>query len=312
MSVRVGETAPDIAVDYWERGASKAGRLTLADYRGKWVVLFFYARDFTFVCPSEIEAFAEQEADFEREGAAVLAASTDSFFSHDAWFRQDERLADVNFPVIADASHELSKAFNVLLDDGAALRATFLIDPDGVVRHMTINELNVGRNVRETLRVLRALKSGNPCPASWVPGDDLTLTYNDWLATVFPRLAESALSDATKDLLTVRYSCGDIIIRQGDRADRFYIVAEGEVAVVHIKDSGEEVELATLGPGEMFGEIGILLEVCRTADVRANTNVSLLALGWDDFKALLDSSETTARDFTRIVEQRRLATPLSD
>lgn len=305
MSVRVGDAAPEISVEYWERGAHEPGRMTLGDYRGRWVVLFFYPRDFTFICPTEIAAFAALQDEFDAEGAALIAASTDSFFSHNAWFTQDDRLSDVDFPVIADTAHEMSRAFDVLLDDGAALRATFIIDPNGIIRHMTVNELDVGRNVDETLRVVRGLKCGELCPAGWQPGAESSQSFNEWLASVFPRLTDAILADATDRLQTVRYQPGDIIIRQGDRSDRFYIVAEGEVAVVHLSDTGEEVELATLGAGEMFGEMGILMETRRTADVRANTGVSLLALDWNDFRSLIESSERTAQDFMQIVQQRR-------
>ena len=158
MVVRVGEAAPDAAVDYWVRGAPEPRRMQLADHRGAWVVLFFYARDFTFICPTEIAAFAEKQRDFEAEGAVVIGASTDSYFSHNAWFEQDEILSDVQFPVIADTSHRISELFGVLLDDGSALRGTFIIDPDGVLRHMSVNEIDVGRNVSETLRLLQALR----------------------------------------------------------------------------------------------------------------------------------------------------------
>lgn len=309
MNVRVGDPAPDVSVDYWARSAHGPARMTLSDYRGKWVVLFFYPRDFTFICPTEIAAFAAMQDAFDAEGAAIIAASTDSFFSHNAWFSQDERLHDVDFPVIADTAHELSRAFNVLLDDGAALRATFILDPEGIIRHMSVNELDVGRNVEEVLRLLQGLRCAELCPTGWQPGEDLKAAYNEWLAKVFPRLKETVLAEASERLQTVMYQGGDIIIRQGDRSDRFFIVVFGQVAVVHISDTGEEVELAMLGPGEMFGEMGILLETRRTADVRADADVCLLALGWDDFKGLIDSSEQTAQDFMRIIEQRQAVAP---
>lgn len=309
MAVRVGEAAPDAAVDYWIRGAPEPLRMQLADHRGTWVVLFFYARDFTFICPTEIAAFAEKQRDFEAEGTVVIGASTDSFFSHNAWFEQDERLREVRFPIIADTAHTLSRAFGVLLRDGAALRGTFIIDPRGIVRHMAVNEVDVGRNVDETLRVLRGLQSGGLCPSGWQPGDQTSASYSAWLAQVFPKLSRVALAEATERLETVTYQPGDIIIRQGDEADRFYIVVEGEVAVVRLADRGEEVQLATLGPGEMFGEMGILLEARRTADVRAESPVTLLTLAWDDFKSLIGASGPTAKDFMRIVEQRLARTP---
>lgn len=305
MSFRIGDPAPDMPVDYWIAGAHEPARLSLSDYRGKWLVLFFYPRDFTFICPTEISAFAAMQADFADAGADIIAASTDSFFSHEAWFRQDERLGNATFPVIADTSHAFSRAFNVLLDDGSALRATFIIDPGGIIRHVSMNEIDIGRNVEEILRIVRGLRSGELCPTGWRPGDDTAPAYNEWLTRVFPTLPKQALADASRDIRTVHYNSGDIIIRQDDRPDRFYIVVDGEVAVIHVAD-GKEVELARLGPGEMFGEMGILMETRRTADVRAHSDVNLLALDWTGFRSLIRSSEQTTEAFMHIVEQRRM------
>jgi alkyl hydroperoxide reductase subunit AhpC len=305
MGIKIGSPAPEAGVDYWIRGAHGPKRMTLAEHRGKWVVLFFYPRDFTFICPTELVAFGELEADFKAEEAVVIGASTDSFFSHKAWFESDARLLRVNYPVLADTSHELSKGFDVLLDDGASLRGTFIIDPQGVVRHITVNDLEVGRNVQEILRVLQALRSGELCPVAWKPGESTLTTYNEWVAQTFPRLSKAALARASNRLQTMRFQSGDVVIRQGDEPDRFYIVADGEVDVVQHTVEGTDVPLATLHRGEVFGEIGILEETRRTADVRARTNVEVLALDWRDFKDLLDASDPTARDFMQIVEQRR-------
>lgn len=307
MSIRVGKPVPDIEATYWQRGASGPKELSLSDFRGDWIVLFFYTRDFTFVCPTELEAFAALVPQFEKLGAKVIGASTDSYFSHNAWFGQDSRLTDVGFPIIADTSHKISETFGVLLEDGSALRGTFIIDPDGVLRHMSVNEIDVGRNVAETLRLLQALQSGELCRADWRPGQDEPAKYNEWLAQVFPKLKKSVLAEASERLNTYLYDAGDIIIQQGARSDLFYIIVQGEVSVIHSNDAGEDVELAQLGPGEMFGEIGILTETRRSADVRANTNVTVLALGWDDFKSLVHKSDPTAEDFMQIVEQRRAA-----
>lgn len=175
MTVQVGKLAPDFEAEAYVRGESEPRRVSLAEHRGKWVVLFFYPRDFTFVCPTEIQSFAALHREFEREDAAILGASTDSFYSHKAWFESDSRLRDVTFPVIADTAHRLSEAFQVLLDDGSALRGTFIIDPEGVIRHVEVTELGVGRNLEETLRVLQALRTGELCPAGWRPGQP-TLT----------------------------------------------------------------------------------------------------------------------------------------
>ncbi|MDP9472282.1 MAG: peroxiredoxin [Chloroflexota bacterium] len=170
MAVRVGQPAPDLTVAAYVRGEPQPGQLRLSSLRGQWVVLFFYPRDFTFVCPTEIVAFARLHDGFLAEQAVVLGASTDSWEAHKAWFESDPRLAEVAYPVLADTAHALSSAFDVLLADGRALRGTFILDPEGVIRHVQVNDLDVGRNVEETLRLLRALRTGELCPEAWEPG----------------------------------------------------------------------------------------------------------------------------------------------
>ena len=178
MSARIGTPTPRLELEAYVRGIATPRQLSLSQYRGRWVVLFFYPRDFTFVCPTELQAMAALHKQFEAEHAVVLAASTDSYYSHKAWYESDARLQAVSFPVIADTSHALAAAFGVLLDDGTALRGTFILDPEGVVRHTLVNALDVGRNVDETLRTLRALKTGDLCPVSWKPGQP-TLSGTD-------------------------------------------------------------------------------------------------------------------------------------
>ncbi len=304
MAITIGAAAPDFPVEFWQRGASAVRELSLKDYRGQWLVLFFYVRDFSYICPTELKAFADLHEEFDREDTAVVAASTDSYFSHDAWFSQDEQLKDISFPVVSDTSHKLSKAFGVLLEDGSALRGTFIIDPDGMVRHLTVNEIDIGRNVEETLRILRALQSGALCPVGWEPGEGSS-RYNEWLAKAFPRVKTASLVEATGKLNTLLYEAGDVIIHQGGVSDQFFILVSGEVSVIHRRSAGDEVELAKLGEGDVFGEVGILTETRRTADIRANTPVTVLALGFEDFKKLVSQSNPTAEDFMQIVEQRR-------
>lgn len=171
MSAPIGAVPPAVKLEAWVRGMSSPQRISLADHRGKWVVLVFYPRDFTFVCPTELQSLASLQREFESEDAVVLAASTDSYHSHKAWYEGDLRLHAVTFPVLADTAHQLARAFGVLLDDGTALRGTFILDPWGVVRHVLVNDLDVGRNIEETLRTLRALKTGELCPVSWAPGE---------------------------------------------------------------------------------------------------------------------------------------------
>lgn len=175
MSIQVTKPAPEFEVEAYVRGRAQPQRISLAEYRGIWVVLFFYPRDFTFVCPTEIQAFARLEEQFEMENAILLGASTDSYECHKAWYETDPRLQIVAFPVIADTTHRVSEAFGVLYEDGRALRGTFIIDPAGIVRHVLVNDLDVGRSPEETLRTIRALRTGELCPVNWKPGEQ-TLT----------------------------------------------------------------------------------------------------------------------------------------
>ncbi|MCO4780901.1 MAG: peroxiredoxin [Candidatus Cloacimonetes bacterium] len=151
----------------------------LNDYDGKWKILFFYPLDFTFVCPTEIIAFSERAKDFTDANAQLIGVSVDSHFTHLAWVntaRKDGGLGGINFPLVADLDKSIARDYGVLLDAGIALRGLFLIDPSGVIRHSTINDLPVGRNVDEALRVLEAFQftdeHGEVCPANWVKGAD--------------------------------------------------------------------------------------------------------------------------------------------
>lgn len=171
MSATVGRPAPDVAVEAYVPGTPEAQPFRVSELRGRWAVLFFYPRDFTFVCPTELQAFAELHGDFEAEDAELVAASTDSYWSHKAWFESHALLRDVRYPVLADTAHELADAYGVLLADGSALRATFVIDPEGIVRHASVTDQNVGRSPDETLRVLQALRTGELCPVAWRPGE---------------------------------------------------------------------------------------------------------------------------------------------
>ena len=172
MTVRVGKPAPDVdpAVEAYVRVEAQPRRVTLASYQGRWLVLFFYPRDFSRVCPTELQAFARLHREFAQEQAAVVGVSTDSYDAHKAWLDADPRLADVTYPVVADGAHRLSAAYGMLQEDGSALRGTFIVDPGGIVRAVSVNDPGVGRNVQETLRLLRALRTGELCPEAWTPG----------------------------------------------------------------------------------------------------------------------------------------------
>ncbi|XP_077980920.1 peroxiredoxin-like [Glandiceps talaboti] len=152
----------------------------LSDYKGKYLVLFFYPLDFTFVCPTEIIAFSDAADKFRATNCEVLACSVDSQFSHLAWTNTPRKKGGVgamNIPILADLTKQISKDYGVLLEDqGVALRGLFIIDDKGILRQVTINDLPVGRSVDETLRLVQAFqftdKYGEVCPAGWKPGDD--------------------------------------------------------------------------------------------------------------------------------------------
>jgi len=146
-------------------------RLTHASHPGKWKVLFLWPMDFTFVCPTEIAEFGRRNADFADRDAQVLGASTDTHFVHLAWRKDHPDLRALPYPMLADTKRELSSALGVLHEDGVPLRATFIVDPDGVIRHVSVNDLSVGRNVEEVLRVLDALQTDELCPCNWKKGD---------------------------------------------------------------------------------------------------------------------------------------------
>ena len=147
--------------------------LTHQSHPGKWQVLFFWPLDFTFVCPTEIAAFGERERDFRDRDAQLLGASTDSHFVHLAWRRDHQDLKDLPFPMLADTKRELSTALGILhKQDGVPLRATFIVDPTGVIRWVSVNDLSVGRNVDEVLRTLDALQTDELCPCNWKAGDE--------------------------------------------------------------------------------------------------------------------------------------------
>ncbi len=145
--------------------------LSLSDYFGKWLVLFFYPRDFTFVCPTELRGFAKHENDFNALNCEILAASTDSEWSHKKWFESE--LPEIKYPILADTTQALSKAYGVLNEiDGSADRGLFIISPEGLIKYIVVSTGSVGRSVTETLRVLKAIQSGDLCPLDWTEGQN--------------------------------------------------------------------------------------------------------------------------------------------
>jgi alkyl hydroperoxide reductase subunit AhpC len=169
--IHISQPAPDFEhVTSYQKGHADFRHVSLKDYRGKWVVFFFYPRDFTFICPTELKGFGEQAAQFAKLNAEILAASTDSEWSHKAWFERD--LAEVVYPVLADTTHRVAEAYDVYNGaEGLAERGLFIIDPEGIVRYALVSAGSVGRSVDETLRVLEALQTGERCPMNWKPGE---------------------------------------------------------------------------------------------------------------------------------------------
>ncbi|MEK7150453.1 MAG: peroxiredoxin [Patescibacteria group bacterium] len=168
--IKVGEKPPEFFnATAYQKGEDFPRKISSSDYKGKWLVLFFYPRDFTFVCPTEIREFNRLQKDFSALNCEILACSTDSEWSHKNWFERD--LGEVQYPALADTTQEISRSYNVLGQDGAAQRGTFIIDPEGVLRWMMVSDNSVGRSVKETLRALRALQTGELCPVEWEQGD---------------------------------------------------------------------------------------------------------------------------------------------
>ena len=175
-TVRVGEALPEVEFEIYHN--NETGSARISDYKGKWLILFFYPADFTFVCPTELEDMAGLYEEFKKEGAEVVSVSADTVYVHKAWHDQSEAIGKIKFPMAADPGHKLSRLMGVHIEDeGVALRGSFVADPDGILRVIEINDNDIGRNAKELLRKLQAAKfvrehNGQVCPANWNPGDD--------------------------------------------------------------------------------------------------------------------------------------------
>ncbi len=146
-------------------------KMSSSDFSGRWIALFFYPRDFTFVCPTELKGFAKHSDDFRDLNCNIVAVSTDSEWSHKAWFEKD--MPDIKYPVLADVTHQMAKDYQVYNEvEGLAERGLFLIDPEGIIKYVVISAGSVGRSSSETLRVLKALQTGDLCPMEWDEGKD--------------------------------------------------------------------------------------------------------------------------------------------
>ena len=175
-ALQVGDKAPDFKATGVLKGA--VGDYSLAAYNGKWLVLFFYPADFTFICPTEVVGFSKMAKEFAAENAAILGVSVDNIESHRSWATE---LGGLEYPLLSDDAKTLSRAYSVLDEkEGVSLRATFVISSSAVISYQVVSHVNVGRSVEETLRVLKALRTDRLCPSDWKPGEptgDLGLKY---------------------------------------------------------------------------------------------------------------------------------------
>jgi peroxiredoxin (alkyl hydroperoxide reductase subunit C) len=172
----IGDKLPDFELEALHN--EEVSKIKLSDYKGKWLILFFYPADFTFVCPTELEEMADLYEEFKKQDAEVLSVSTDTVYVHKAWHDHSPAIKKIQFPMVADPSGKLARACGVYIEEeGVALRGSFVFDTDGVLRVMEINDNSIGRNANELLRKLQAAKfvdehGGQVCPASWKPGGD--------------------------------------------------------------------------------------------------------------------------------------------
>ena len=172
--IKIGEKILDFSLDAFHE--NKIKRIKLSDYKGKWLVLFFYPADFTFVCPTELEELAENYGEFKKLGAEILSVSTDTAFAHKAWHDSSPAIKKVKFPMVADPTGKLCREFGTYIEDeGLSLRGTFIVNPDWILKALEINDNSIGRSAFELLRKLQAAKfvgehKGQVCPASWKPG----------------------------------------------------------------------------------------------------------------------------------------------
>jgi peroxiredoxin (alkyl hydroperoxide reductase subunit C) len=173
---KVGKPAPDFNLPSTKNMETLAENITLADYKGKWLILLFYPLDFTFVCPTELTAFSDRIEELQGIGAEVLGVSTDSVHSHRAWIntpRDQNGIEGLQYPLLSDVGGRLAAKYNILVEEeNIALRGLFIINPEGVLQYSVVHDLNIGRSVDETLRVLQGLQTGGLCAADWTPGQE--------------------------------------------------------------------------------------------------------------------------------------------
>ncbi len=174
--IKIGHKIPDLELNAYAEGQVK--EIRLSDFAGKWLVVVFYPADFTFVCPTELEELAKLYPKFQAEDAEVLSVSTDTVYVHKAWHDHSPAIKKIRFPMVADPAGTMSREFGVYIEsEGLALRGSFVIDPDGILRAYEVHDNSIGRSMGELLRKLQAAKfvrehGGEVCPASWQPGSE--------------------------------------------------------------------------------------------------------------------------------------------
>lgn len=172
--ITIGQVIPEFEVEVFQNNDVR--KIKLSDYRGQWLVLIFYPADFTFICPTELEEAAHYYAEFKQQGAEVLSVSTDTVYVHKAWHDQSPAIKQIQFPMVADPTGQLCRAFGTYIEDqGLSWRGSFIVDPDGVLKALEVHDNSVGRSTEELLRKLQAARfvrehHGEVCPASWKPG----------------------------------------------------------------------------------------------------------------------------------------------
>ena len=174
--LEIGKPAPEFELEAFQDGEIK--KVKLSDYKGKWVTLVFYPADFTFVCPTELGELAKMYPQFKEKNIEILSASTDTVFVHKAWFDSSETIKEIKYPMLADPTGNLSRDYGVYIkEEGLALRGTFIIDPEGILKSIEVNDNSIGRNAKELFRKVQAAQfvaehGDQVCPASWEPGKD--------------------------------------------------------------------------------------------------------------------------------------------
>ncbi len=166
--LQIGKLAPKFKMEGFFKGSMK--NYHLDDYKGQWVLLFFYPLDFTFVCPTELVELSKKHKEFKEVNCQILGVSVDSVYSHEAWSKTD--IGELNYPLLSDITKFVSHSYNVLEPEkGISLRGAFIIDPEGILKSYTVNDLNIGRNIDELIRLIKAFQTGDLCPVGWKEGD---------------------------------------------------------------------------------------------------------------------------------------------